>query len=528
MSIDSGFDNPIKNSMEAGNPTTTLSTELLPLEAPGFQRQRNERFWNMLVTTIPRAGFTPPSDRSTTILDVGSGRCDEGRVLNAYFGGNDFGKHSDSVRLIGVDINEKALSAARANYGQFPNYEFHNVDGTRLDEDARIPQQVDVAVIRHQEIGSHTNSDPERWPRIFQQTLDHLTPEGIGMITTYWDYEHGLLLEALQKLDCDIVVDEMNNFTDEPDKKISGDRYVTVIRKKQKYAEDDHVSDKPVSAETERSQFRIKAYEPSDLTDELVKQLKLKDLVAADLTTQDPAKIEKILHSLRNSPRLYIAQSELDGSAVGSIASEPWDTGTQWGDAFWGQVRATDPQFSLPESLRASIISSVQTLPDWQKKGVQKKLWETLISKENPHVLLGESKNPIAVKSRLTAAERDGYRTFFELNEVKSTDNEPLLTDAEMRRLIAVEASFVVLAAQYHFGTLMEGEGLLTSLPEDTVFASPNVPDINGFPSSIKNAFEHLRSVQQRVNSESPQNPVTVLGPLVSVREDVLSGVSTK
>ena len=49
--------------------------------------EKRERFWNMLVTEVAETQYQPPQDRQTQILDVGCGKCEEGIVLSAYFGG---------------------------------------------------------------------------------------------------------------------------------------------------------------------------------------------------------------------------------------------------------------------------------------------------------------------------------------------------------------------------------------------------------------------------------------------------------
>src|SRR3989344_3917981 len=166
---------PIKES-EGGIDDYTLSTLKTPeereiylkvLEGARETGNNRERFWNMLVSTIERAGYKPPQERQTTILDLGCGRCEEGIVLSAFFGGENFGGSSENVKLIGVDIKQEDIGRAISSYSSPdfsekitkyvlpPNYEFIVGDATNLDQHQQIPREVDVVVIRHEQISDN-------------------------------------------------------------------------------------------------------------------------------------------------------------------------------------------------------------------------------------------------------------------------------------------------------------------------------------------------------------------------------------
>ncbi|TSC90258.1 MAG: hypothetical protein G01um10145_362 [Microgenomates group bacterium Gr01-1014_5] len=200
-----------------------------------------QRFWNMLVSTVERAGYKPPQERQTTILDLGCGECEEGIVLSAFFGGETLGSSSNNVKLIGVDISEKDISRAVSGYSipdfservtkyVLPhNYEFIVGDATNLDQYQQIPKEVDVVVIRHEQI----SNNEQTWAKIFQQAIQRVGKDGIIIITSFSDIEHKMLIEALRQLDCEIAIDESNPYA-KPlgHKEISLDRNITIIRKK--------------------------------------------------------------------------------------------------------------------------------------------------------------------------------------------------------------------------------------------------------------------------------------------------------
>ena len=86
-----------------------------------------------------------------------------------------------------------------------------------------------MVVIRHQQI-----SDNEQvWIKIFQQALQRVSKDGIIIITFFSDIEHKMLIEALQKLDCEIVINEKNPYA-KPlgHEEISLDRNIAIIRRK--------------------------------------------------------------------------------------------------------------------------------------------------------------------------------------------------------------------------------------------------------------------------------------------------------
>lgn len=190
------------------------------------------RFWNMLVTEIPKTEYSPPKGRKTTILNLGCGVCQEGRMLSSFFGGEEFGSEGGrNVDLIGVDVDPKEIERAKKDH-QIPGYEFIVGDATNLDQYSSIPTQVDVVVIRHQQISHNKNL----WQEIFQQALRHVTPEGIILITSFSDIENEMLVETLQTLNCEMIINERNPYAKPTTTEgLSIDRNITIVRSRTEF-----------------------------------------------------------------------------------------------------------------------------------------------------------------------------------------------------------------------------------------------------------------------------------------------------
>lgn len=162
------------------------------LEGARVEGENNKRFWNMLVSTIARTGYKPPQGRQTQILDLGCGVCEEGVVLSAFFGGNDFGYTSDSVKVTGIDIKQG---------------------------------DIDRAILDHQK------------PDFSKPVTTYYLPSNFQFIcgdaTDLDKYPQKMLVEALQKLNCDIVLNERNPYAKSlGHKEISLDRNIAIVRKR--------------------------------------------------------------------------------------------------------------------------------------------------------------------------------------------------------------------------------------------------------------------------------------------------------
>ena len=75
----------------------------------------------------------------------------------------------------------------------------------------------------------------ELWKKIFDQGIAKLRPDGMLVITSYFDVEHRLALRALEALGMEVVSNRRNKasraLNDAPGKSV--DRWVAVLRQRQ-------------------------------------------------------------------------------------------------------------------------------------------------------------------------------------------------------------------------------------------------------------------------------------------------------
>ena len=204
--------------------------------------KNRESFWNLLVTFVNKTSYTPPKDRESIVLDVACGSCEEAIVASAFFGGNNFGYPSNNVKFFGIDINPNDIEKAISRYKQAdnskpitefvpdPHYNFIVGDATQLDKINILPEQVDIILIRHEQI----SDNKEVWTSIISQALKKISLEGIIIITSFSDVEHSILATTLSNMDCEIVINEKNPHARAlSHKEISLDRNVVIIKKSQ-------------------------------------------------------------------------------------------------------------------------------------------------------------------------------------------------------------------------------------------------------------------------------------------------------
>jgi SAM-dependent methyltransferase len=200
-------------------------------------REDQDRLRRMLERTVGRAavlGGAPLADRSeVSILDVACGACDEAETLSDFFRSlrSAGGSPPASTLLVGTDVRERELDAAKARFrsGEGRAFEFFKGDASRLDAHRELRDAFDVLFFRHQNL-YHGRA---LWERIFEQGLSRLKDDGVLVITSYFDREHALALQAFEKLGAEVVVTERNPESRElitPGKSV--DRHVAVLRKK--------------------------------------------------------------------------------------------------------------------------------------------------------------------------------------------------------------------------------------------------------------------------------------------------------
>lgn len=158
------------------------------------------------------------------ILDLACGRCDEAETLIKFVGEE---ARAEDVKLIGADIRIREILQARertANIGA----EFLLEDATRLSQHKQLGEDFDLVFLRHQNYWH----GPEVWKKIFDTGLARLDDDGLLVITSYFDKEHQLALDALQKLGAEVVLSKRNEVSREletPGKSV--DRWLAVLKK---------------------------------------------------------------------------------------------------------------------------------------------------------------------------------------------------------------------------------------------------------------------------------------------------------
>lgn len=172
-----------------------------------------------------------PSDAPARILDVACGACDEAETLADYF--TKLKQGSPGVELTGIDVRAREIADAAQKFRKLDpdtrKFEFLNGDATKLDEHRELGDDFDVVFFRHQNLWNGRRT----WEEIFDKALEKLDDNGQLIITSYFDREHMLALEAIQRLGGDLVASEKN-----PESRHlqtagkSVDRHVAVFRKK--------------------------------------------------------------------------------------------------------------------------------------------------------------------------------------------------------------------------------------------------------------------------------------------------------
>jgi SAM-dependent methyltransferase len=139
--------------------------------------------------------------RDLRILNLACGQCDEAETLVKFAKSETGG----DVSLIGADIRIREILQARERHANLPA-EFLLEDATKLGSHSELGEDFNMVLLRHQNFWH----GPELWKKIFEQGLDKAGDDGLLVITSYFDKEHQLALDALQKLGAELVVTKHN------------------------------------------------------------------------------------------------------------------------------------------------------------------------------------------------------------------------------------------------------------------------------------------------------------------------------
>jgi len=174
----------------------------------------------------------------TRVLDIACGACVEANALTDFVA-DLRGDQGAKVKLTGIDVRAREIADAQRQFGGKKidwqrdlekEFEFLAGDATKLDGHGELGEDFDLVFMRHQNYWNGRRT----WEEIFDQALGKLSDDGNLVITSYFDKEHELATEAIQRLGGELVRSEFNPETRElPTSGKSVDRHVAVFRKKQ-------------------------------------------------------------------------------------------------------------------------------------------------------------------------------------------------------------------------------------------------------------------------------------------------------
>lgn len=205
----------------------------MPNKLESLYRAENAALGRVLRRALKQSGHVLPkiSSDPLQILDLACGSCREATTLAEVF--RDFSGEDRDVRLVGADIRQRELEEAaarsRAEGKARDQFEFLTENCARLGRHRELGREFDVTFLRHQ---NYWNDLPV-WQRIFEQGLEKLKDGGLLVITSYFDREHALALEALERAGAELIVtaeNEDSRLLNPPGKSV--DRHLAVFRRK--------------------------------------------------------------------------------------------------------------------------------------------------------------------------------------------------------------------------------------------------------------------------------------------------------
>lgn len=142
------------------------------------------------------------------ILNLACGECFEAESLAALAPSLIKAEESPKVELVGLDLRvaEIARASERCRDTEQAEFRFMAGSGTRLAQSKDFPDAYDLVFIRHQNF-YHGAKD---WHRLFEQALEKLAPEGKLIITSYFDREHSLAKQAIDRVGGHLLRDMSN------------------------------------------------------------------------------------------------------------------------------------------------------------------------------------------------------------------------------------------------------------------------------------------------------------------------------
>ncbi len=203
--------------------------------------QRLDKMLQRVVGDQAQKISTVASNEDTTrILDLACGSCNEADTLTDFFSNLKSGSSASSekkIELLGIDVRAREIADAKRRFksgkiaGQNlqKDYQFLTGDASKLDSHRALDEHFDVVFMRHQNYWNGKRT----WDEIFEQALSKLKNDGQLVITSYFDEEHRLALDAIQRLGGQLIDSQQNHESRElPTAGKSVDRHVAVFRRK--------------------------------------------------------------------------------------------------------------------------------------------------------------------------------------------------------------------------------------------------------------------------------------------------------
>jgi len=170
--------------------------------------------------------YLKQENSSIRCLNLACGRADESGILKEILA-----PFAANLQIFGVDIRERELDVARSRWRSDPhtNYTFLYHDATKLHLINELAQPCDIIVMRHQNYWNGAIT----WQNIYDSALNRLSPNGILVITSYFDKEHLQALQAIQQLGATLITSIRNPISrpvnDAPNKSV--DRHIAIFNK---------------------------------------------------------------------------------------------------------------------------------------------------------------------------------------------------------------------------------------------------------------------------------------------------------
>ena len=188
------------------------------------------RLRELLAETLGKSGISIPggsAKESRNLLNLACGRADETAVLADVFG-----QGAESIHLTGLDIRAREIGEAQERWKhgeENATADFLVQDASRLSDLRELDEHFDVAFMRHQNFWDGDTT----WSKIYDEALHRLDNDGLLVITSYFDREHRLALDAIQGLGAELVCSERNRDSRELSDaaRKSVDRHIAIFKK---------------------------------------------------------------------------------------------------------------------------------------------------------------------------------------------------------------------------------------------------------------------------------------------------------